>query len=229
MKLLSISSDAKTIKGQKKGYLTGILYLAPMAIGGRNNVCPMASKGCSEACLYTAGRARIFSAIQEARIRKTQLFFDDRTEFMRLLRKDVSALVRKAERENLTPCVRLNGTSDLLPNDYIQLMHEFSEVQFYDYTKVFNRLNKNLPKNYNLTFSRSEVNQSECLQALSSGYNVAIVFDELPKFWHNFEVINGDESDVRFIDERSVVVGLSAKGDAKKDASGFVVRGYYAK
>ena len=38
-------------------------------------------------------------------------------------------------------------------------------------------------------------------------------------------MIDGDVSDVRFNDPKGVIVGLRAKGDAKKDTSGFVIQG----
>jgi hypothetical protein len=225
MNLLSINQDSKTIKSNKQGYLTGILYMAPNTIGGYN-VCPSATAGCIQGCLYTAGRAGIFSTINQARVKRKELFFADRANFILQLRGEVIGLIAKAQREGLKPTVRLNGTSDLLPTDYIKLMHEFQQVRFYDYTKVYSRMSKNLPDNYYLTFSRSESNDNECIDVLRRGFNVAAVFQgpELPKYWHDFPVIPGDDYDVRFLDPRGVVVGLVAKGAARKDKTGFVIR-----
>jgi hypothetical protein len=223
MTLLSVSQDSKTLKNLKKGYLTGILYMAPNTIGGPN-VCPMASRGCIEACLYTAGRAKVFNTIQKARIKRKQLFFEDRALFTHMLAKEIHALKRKADTMNLSPTVRLNGTSDLYPSEYRDLMYEFSDIPFYDYTKVHTRFARNLPPNYSLTFSRSESNGDVCVDLLHQGHNVAVVFDKLPTYWHDFVVINGDEYDARFLDPKGVIVGLTAKGDAKTDCSGFVVR-----
>jgi len=223
MTLLTVNNDAKTIKNTKQGYLTGILYMAPNTIGGRGNVCPMATAGCIESCLYTAGRAGIFNSIQAARIRRTELYFDDRKLFMAMLRGELSSLLYKSKKLGLKTAVRLNGTSDVLPNEYIQIMEDHRDIYFYDYTKVSNRLTKSLPKNYYLTLSRSETNDSDCIQALRDGFNVAVVFKKLPEYWHGFKVINGDEYDARFLDEQGVVVGLKAKGAARSDRSGFVV------
>jgi hypothetical protein len=223
MTLLSVQSDAKTIKNTKQGYLTGILYMAPNIIGGRGNVCPMATAGCIESCLYTAGRAGIFSSIQAARIRRTQLYFDDRKLFMAMLRGEIASLLHKSKKLGLKTAVRLNGTSDLLPDEYIKIMEDHPEIYFYDYTKVANRFTKSLPKNYYLTLSRSENNDGLCVTALREGYNVAVVFKKLPEYWYGFKVINGDEYDARFLDEQGVVVGLKAKGAARSDRSGFVV------
>ena len=36
-------------------------------------------------------------------------------------------------------------------------------------------------------------------------------------------VINGDKTDMRFKDPVGVIVGLKAKGKARKDTSGFVI------
>jgi hypothetical protein len=223
-KLLSVSADAKTIKGKKYGYLTGILYLAPSDISGIN-VCAMATPGCKTGCLFTAGRASMYPKINKARIRKTQELFSDRQAFLDQLRKDISTVVRKAKRERLQPCIRLNGTSDL-PWIPLLLSKEFPDVQFYDYTKLPKPYTRIRP-NYHLTFSHSETNLFDCLDSLWNGVNVAVVFDTkkgrpLPDSWHGYKVIDGDLSDLRFTDQTRVVVGLRAKGKAKKDCSGFV-------
>ena len=224
--LLSVSTDSKTVKGEKFGYLTGVLYLAPSNISGFNT-CPMASDGCKKACLYSAGRGR-FSNVQQSRINKTLLYFNDRTSFMSLLEKNIVSLKNKALKMGLIPVIRLNGTSDILGHDYLELILKHSDIQFYDYTKVFNRFSKDLPKNYSLTFSRSETNQLECIEILKNGHNVAIVFEtkngQLPIFWNGYSVIDGDLSDLRFNDDIGVVVGLKSKGLAKKDLSNFVVK-----
>jgi hypothetical protein len=227
MKLLSVSADAKTIKGKKYGYLTGILYLAPSDISGVN-VCAMATNGCKAGCLFTAGRAGMFPKINEARIRKTHELFGDRQAFLNQLRSDIQALLRKAERENLTPCVRINGTSDL-PWIALLLSREFPAVQFYDYTKLPKPYAR-IRANYHITFSHSETNLADCLDSLQHGVNVAVVFDTkrgrpLPEQWHGFPVTDGDLSDLRFADKQGVVIGLRAKGKARKDCTGFVETG----
>lgn len=222
MKLLSISNDSKTSKGEKIGYLTGVMYFSPVNISGFN-VCPMASAGCKKACLYSAGRGR-FNNVQTARINRTKYYFNDRAGFMLQLEKELKALIKKADKLELVPAVRLNGTSDILGNEYIELMRNYINVQFYDYTKVHNRFYKDLPDNYYLTFSRSETNEEEALKILNLGFNVAVVFDQLPDTYKGFKVIDGDLSDVRFLDKKGVIVGLKAKGEAKKDTTGFTVK-----
>tara|TARA_Y100000593_G_scaffold73512_1_gene135065 strand:- start:247 stop:954 length:708 start_codon:yes stop_codon:yes gene_type:complete len=228
--LLSINADTKTTKGKKYGYLTGILYLAPAKISGRN-FCPNASKGCAEACLYSAGRGK-FNSVQNARINKSRYFIEHKQEFMTNLINSIEKLIRKAKRENLIPVVRLNGTSDInwenvKINPYrLNIFELFPAVQFYDYTKSQVRASLlNIP-NYHLTFSRSEDNDS-AVRKLNKFYpnkNIAVVFDKLPNTYLGRKVINGDDSDLRFKDKDGVIVGLIAKGDAKKDTSNFVIK-----
>jgi hypothetical protein len=223
MKLLS-TTNYKTSKGEKLGILTGILYLAPAKISGYE-VCPMRSAGCTAACLYTAGMGA-FSNVQEARIKKTKMFFEQREEFFKLLHKDIKSLIAKAKKENLVPAIRLNGTSDI---NWVRfkLFEQYPEVQFYDYTKMLNHLTKDVA-NYHITFSKNESNDVDCKIALERGYNVAVVFNtkkglSLPPFWNDYPVYDGDDTDVRFYDPNNHVIGLRAKGMAKKDNSGFVI------
>ena len=214
------ASNPKTAKSSDYGYLTGILHLAPHIQSGYQ-VCASASPGCSSQCLYFQGRGRM-STVQQARIRKTKLWFENREKFLADLIKDVSSLVRRADKNNLKPCVRLNGTSDIRWEN-TGIMDLFPSTTFYDYTKHKNR--KRLPKNYSLTFSRSEVTTNEDVdQAINNGMNVAVVFkDRLPLYWNNIPVIDGTTHDLRFLDPKSCIVGLVAKGTAKKDKTGFVV------
>ena len=224
MKLLSIDTNAKTKKGQKKGYLTGILYLTPADLSGRN-VCPHASAGCKAACLYSAGRGA-FDNVKSARLRKTLAFFKDKNSFVADLKADIASLVKKAEKAGMSPCVRLNGTSDI-PWHNMGIMEEFPEVPFYDYTpnktRMIDYLDGKLPKNYSLTFSRKEDNESACDEVMARGGNVAAVFKNTPETWKGKRTFNGDDSDLRFLDPRGVIVALKAKGKAKKDTSGFVI------
>ena len=219
MKVLTVG-NTKTVKGEKLGYMTFILHFAPATLSGYQ-VCPGASEGCTDACLNTSGRGR-FASIQAARIRKTKWFFEDRVSFMDALVKDIHAAIRKAERENMIPVFRLNGTSDIRwetvqVGGFRNVMEMFPTMQFYDYTKLPNR--RNLPSNYHLTFSRSESNE----HIIPNDMNVAVVFDTLPETFMGRKGIDGTDTDLRFLDPQGVVVGLVAKGKAKKDNSGFTV------
>lgn len=222
-------ANAKTAKNMGKGFLSVILHLAPANVSGYN-MCPAASMGCKAACLNTAGRGR-FASIQESRIRKTLYYVKLRKLFLSTLDSELAKLERKSIKLGLKAVVRLNGTSDI-PWEHVKIRDDksifelYPNVQFYDYTKVFGRLARlavlSLP-NYHITFSRSESNDSECDKAQALGFNVATVFDAIPETWNGQRVVNGDGHDLRFLDDgRGVIVGLKAKGDAKRDLSGFV-------
>jgi hypothetical protein len=225
MKLLSVDTNAKTIKGQSRGYMTGILYLTPADVSGKN-VCPNASAGCRAACLFSAGRGA-FDNVKSARLRKTLAFFKDKEGFLNDLRDDIRSLIKKAKKAGMSPCVRLNGTSDL-PWHNMGIMEDFQEIPFYDYTpnkqRMLDFLDGKLPSNYSLTFSRKEDNEAACLEIMEKGGNVAAVFKEIPKTWKGKPCFNGDDSDLRFLDPKNVIVALKSKGKAKKDTSGFVIQ-----
>lgn len=230
MKILT-SGNAKIVKGEKFGYMTQGIHFAPSNVSGYN-VCPSASQGCALVCLNTSGRGRMKS-IQDSRINKTRSFFKDKQRFLCNLVKEIESACKRANKKGLRPCFRLNLTSDLpweniRCNDGQNIFEKFPQVNFYDYTKVFKRmesyLSGKMPRNYHLTFSRSESNDQQARLVLAMGGNVAVVFrNQLPEKWENRNVIDGDESDLRFNDPQGCVVGLVEKGDAKKDSSGFVV------
>jgi hypothetical protein len=233
MKLLS-TANPKIQKGTKLGYLSFILHLAPATLSGKET-CPKRTAGCTAACLNTAGRGGMFkrgentNMIQEARIRKTRMFFEDRDAFMKTLYHDVRKGIRQAERLGLTPVFRLNGTSDLAWEKYtvgttdMNLFELFPTVQFYDYTKVLGRKVSQYA-NYHLTFSAADGNDADVQKAVAQGMNVAMVFDRLPAEYMGRVVNDADEHDLRFLDPLNTIAGLKAKGRAKKDTSGFVRR-----
>jgi hypothetical protein len=213
------------LKSGKVGVLQYGLQLAPHKLSGYQ-VCPKASKGCSESCLFSSGMGA-YKNVREGRIRKTKMYFENRGEFMSLLREDIETAIRKAKRENVTLAIRLNTISDISWEN-TGIIQAYPEVQFFDYTKIKKRMFKEMPANYHLTFSRSESNQNEVEEVVNAGKNVAVVFStkkkgQLPSEWLGKKVIDGDEHDARFIDEKNVIVGLRAKGKARKDNSGFVV------
>lgn len=240
-KLLTVSADAKTVKGEEYGYLTGIMYLAPHKAAGFN-VCAFATDGCIAACLNTAGQGT-YSTTQVARIRRTKWFRADRNAFMQQVEKDILALIRKAKRLDMTPCVRLNGTSDI-PWESVKyvgkdgtsgtIFERFPDVQFYDYTKNAARFARNLPANYDLTFSAADGNENAVEFALAHDGRVAAVFRNsmrpnaraknwnLPGTYKGVPLIDGDDSDLRFLDPKGSFIGLKAKGHAWKDTTGFV-------
>jgi hypothetical protein len=233
--LLSVSSDAKTVKGETLGFLTGILYLAP-ANTTKWNTCSMAKTAkCDVACLYKAGRGAM-NSVQTARINKTIWFFTEQNSFMQQLVVDIAKIIKKAKKKGLQPLVRLNGTSDIRWEtvgftdtdgiEYVNIFAAFPDVTFYDYTKDVNR--KDLPTNYDVTFSYSGVEgfQPFVNKALLNNMRMAVVFrkeQDIPATFMGIRVVSGDKSDVRHLDDDGVIVGLYAKGKAKLDTTGFVV------
>jgi hypothetical protein len=223
MKLLS-ANNTKIKKGEKLGYLTLGLSLSPSTMSGKN-FCPHASEGCKAACLNTAGMG-VFSNVQEARLKKSRFFIEKREDFLKLLNKEIFAGIKKAKKERMKLAVRLNVLQDL-PWENLIDMEAFDGVQFYDYTpnpkRMISFLQGKLPKNYHLTFSRKEDNQAQVELISSMGGNIATVFRSLPDKYLGRKVINGDETDLRFLDEKGTIVGLIAKGKGKGDESGFVL------
>lgn len=189
MKLLTIGNP-KIEKGKKFGFLTSILHLAPHTLSGWN-VCPMASKGCAMSCLNTAGRGGMIklgettNCIQTVRISRTRMFFMEREKFMTQLADEIRSAISLAQKNDLTPVFRLNGTSDLRWEiygvtvdgiDYPNIMSVFSDIQFYDYTAIPNRRISHI-HNYHLTFSRKETHtEQDIYDVLANGMNVAVVF-----------------------------------------------------
>ena len=223
MELLTLS-NTKLLKGNKRGYMSFILHLAPGDLSG-HEVCIKRSPGCTTACLNTAGRGKM-NSVQRGRLRKTVMYFEQRDQFMALLVNNIRRGIAQADRAGLDACFRLNGTSDI-PWETVRINGQtvfelFPPVQFYDYTKILGRRTAQYP-NYHLTFSRAENNQRDVARAVAAGMNVAVVFREQPETYLGLPVVSGDVDDLRFLDPAGRVVGLTAKGRARRDTSGFVV------
>ena len=246
--ILNIDANPKTIKGNKKGYLTAVLYLSPARLSGVE-LCAYRSKGCTDTCLNIAGRGQ-FNTIQQARLKKTNYYLNDTDDFMANLIRRVQNFIKLADKRGLIPVVRLNGTSDIPFEDikikvrkevfspsyggYVKCTVEnnifelFPGIQWYDYTKY--PLNKRtLAPNYDLTFSLAEHNYKRAVKYLDtkSGRVSAVFSHNIPKSYKGYKVINGDSSDLRFLEPKGVIVGLKFKGN-KKDLkkginSGFVI------
>jgi len=225
MPLLNYYSQTKMAKGEKFGYKTAILHLAPFNLSGKN-VCPKASKECAAACLNTSGRGMMHS-VQKARLDKTNYFWTNKNAFLWDLSREIEQLKKRAANQGFKFAVRLNGTSDLafhkMKVDGGGTLHELHpDVQFYEYTKVLNYLDHD-HKNLNVTFSDSGSNNKDIEAAIVKGSNVAVVFqDKLPKKWLDRRVINGDLHDLRFKDPRGVIVGLVAKGQGRNINNKFI-------
>jgi len=224
------STNAKTAKNFLE---THILYMAPYNQNAKGiNLCPKATESCAKACLFTAGRG-VFNNVRNARTAKANLYVSERQIFSERIAKELSLLNKKAIKKDGVIRVRLNGTTDLdilsivANRTQVKALTDFSKLEFYDYTKVLGKVKKYAGTNYRLTFSRTELNEAECIEALALGANVAVVFDHkkpLPATYLGRTVIDGDASDDIMFEHSGVILGLKAKGQAKKDTTGFVVR-----
>lgn len=249
--LAAPEANPKLAKNGKAGVMAAPLHLAPASLSGFNT-CAQASAGCIKACLHTAGNPAYMPQKSLSRIAKTQAYFRQRKAFLAVLVFEIAALERKAIKAGMQAGIRLNATSDIpweavgVEIDgvkYRNVMEFFPKVEFYDYTKITKRALKwakgDLPVNYHLTFSKTENNDAAVAQVLEAGGNVAVVFDAkayklavsaevfhgagaLP--WEGHAVHDGDEHDFRPLDPKGCIVALKAKGDARHDTSGFVVR-----
>jgi len=221
------TSNTKTAKNSLKTY---ILYLAPYNQNSKGiNICPKASKGCAAACLFTAGRGK-FNNVKNARINRTEYYLQDKERFCLQLAGELIKINKTAQKTGEQVAIRLNGTSDL---DFIYLLKKYAQLDpfsleqliYYDYTKILGKVKKYINETrYILTFSRAEDNHQDALTALELGANVSAVFNgPIPKTYKGAPVIDGDQSDIVMIYNKGAVLGLKAKGDAKKDSSGFVI------
>jgi len=237
-KLMFTSGNPKTDKNLKieslKKYWIKRLNLAPASISGFNT-CASASEGCRNACLHEAGNPVFMPQKTLGRVNRTLLLFKDQAKFKYMASKEIRNHEINCNKHGLKAVIRLNTTSDIMfEKSKFNFMQDFPNVQFYDYTKHFKRMIKflrgELPKNYHLTFSRNEANDKETMEVLRHGGNVAIVFRKnLPEYYHGYKVISGDDHDLRFLDDKNVIVGLKEKltlnknGKLDRDNSGFVV------
>jgi hypothetical protein len=231
-KNLLSTNNAKTIKGNIKGFTTYIMYLAPFTQNSKGiNLCSHASEGCVNACLFGSGAAR-FEAVQNGKINKTEYFLADREKFLTQLVNELTRIEKLHDAiigDELIGAndkvirykkfaVRLNGTSDISfekfkIKDGKNIFELFPNIQFYDYTKNHLRFDRITHlSNYHLTFSRSETNEAKALEIANKGYNVAAVFlKELPTTYKGIEVVNGDETDLTFLQPKGTILGLKFK------------------
>lgn len=218
----SVNLTTKHAKAYDYNELTYSLYLAPAKMSGYE-VCPKRNDECTALCLNESGMNRIDvkkNNINQSRIKKTKLFFEHRDFFVKWLIDEITATKLKAEKLGYKFSIRLNNTSDISPELFYttingkkkNVLEIFSDVQFYDYSKVYNRvrLTKKYP-NYDLTFSFSGYNFEECMDALNNDVRVAVVFKQVPETFWGYDVIDGDKYDMRYKDTNKVIVGLKFK------------------
>jgi len=219
--LLGFNSSTKILKGLKKDYTTGILYLQPADLVAKKTLCSYADvAGCKVPCLRTSGRLGM-SRAQKAMTRKTVQYLKDPDGFKDRLRAEI------LRRETDNYCIRLNGTSDI---DWSDLVQSLPNIQFYDYSKVLHRVARNTLSNYHLTFSAS-LNSVKTIQQLKTatelGLNIAISFntkeckgefkipDTIQLFGKTVKLADFDETDLRFLDQDGAIGKLTRKGSTK--------------
>ncbi len=221
-------SNTKTAKNSIRSYY---LSLQPTDLNSKGeNLCRFSTKECRTACLQFAGR-QSFDNVVQSRSKKTEFFVQHKEEFLKKLWEELVALNKKGK-----VAVRLNLLSDVnweaeLRNlfNYTSFpsLQTFGNIQFYDYTKDHNKVFMNYVDNYHLTLSYSGHNWAHCERVLKNKVaNVAVVFkNALPLTYQGFNVINGDESDERFLDDKGVIVGLKYKTPkgVKYEKSKFVI------
>lgn len=230
-----INLSAKMVKNNKVGFYTYSLNLAPAKTSGYNT-CTHSTPECRLGCLSTSGHAKMAIRAgkfqhQKARIKKTKLFFEEREFFMNWLIAELKSYQLKAKKDNYLFSARLNTISDIdWQNEYVKgvnIFEMFPEIMWYDYSKNYNKFNNKI-SNYHLTYSFTGRNWLNCKSLLNKGYNVAVVFNvdnekNLPKTFNEFPVINGDENDARFLDNKGVIIGLKFKHIADKEAEKQVI------
>ena len=236
-KLLTVD-NRKTVKGEVLGYKTYILYMAPAIQNDKGiNLCSHATQGCLDACLFKSGNGGMFPKVARARINKSNRYVNDRVLFLNTLVKEIKIAIIEAGNDYKI-AIRLNGTTDIrfekfniFDNNTKNIFEIFPDIQFYDYTKNYLRFDRVLPNNYHLTFSRNEENEAKAFEIINKGYNASFVFDVIPTTYKGIEVVNGDETDLRFLDKSNVIVGLKYKNITGKGAnnkasfeSGFAIR-----
>lgn len=235
--------DGKAVKAQTatRNWLNCINYMAPADTAGVGNLCPHATAGCKALCLGEwSGQAAMRqegadNLVTLSRKAKARFYMTDRRAFMVECAAHIDRALARARDAGQRLCVRMNGSTDIAWEgasvEGRRLMSLFPDVQFVDYTKSVKRALRALsdptwPKNYHLTFSRSETNEADCLRVLAAGGQLAVVSSmKRPRAWRGYRTVDGDRHDLRHLDARGCVVWLSPKGaKAKRDASGFVLR-----
>lgn len=228
-----IKQSAKMQYSYNNGTLTYCLYLAPANMADeKRTVCPV-SATCRDFCLNGSGRNKadmllrgIHSKINQSRIKKTLAFWDNKDVFMELMILEILSAQIKAKSLNMGFSVRLNGTSDLNPEDFVyqgrNILQWFPEVQFYDYTKVPSRFYLiDRYKNYDLTFSFNGYNWKQCESFLRRGGKVAVVFDcDLPPTFRGWIVEDSNDTDTRYLNTPQTIQGLHYHRTANDYKSG---------
>jgi len=205
------------------------LHFAGLSMHPDDAICAGAkAAGCMDDCLKEAGLGGVYPSVNLARKAKTDFYLSDQVGFLTQLRRELTNYVKWCNKKELHGVVRLNVLSDI-PWETHNIPQDFPELSFYDYTKVAKRFHKGMPSNYQLMFSYSgkPTYKKQVLSFLKSGSDssVAVVFNRrpFPDTFMGRDVIDGDSSDWVNVNNKGVVVGLTAKGPAKHNNNGFVV------
>jgi hypothetical protein len=200
------------------------IRLASLSMRPDDILCPSRHlAGCAEPCLVSAGMGA-FSNVEAGRQAKTDFFHNDREGFLDQLRRELGNFERLCAKTNTKPVVRLNTISDIQWERY-GIPQAFPNVFFYDYTKIAKRLG-NTPDNYRLMFSYSGKAEYQKQVAIALKHDVPIsvvFFGDMPETFLGRRVIDGDASDLENLFSGKTIVGLKAKGKAKKSESDFVI------
>lgn len=221
--------NAKTVKGEALGFLTAILYLAPHTLAHTKSVCPASTPDCRADCLFSSGRGAL-PTTRDARTRRTLLYWNDRAQFMAKLSAEIHGYTVLAAEHGLKLAVRLNGTSDILwervpapcgvQRSKNNVLEQYPQVSFYDYTKHKPSARRVLPPNYRLTFSAQRETMRDAMAALASGWNVSAVVDDETHAALMAEnhpaLVDGTVHDLRFIEGPQTIALLKPKGSLRK-------------
>lgn len=215
--------NEKTPKGEAYGYLQAILYLAPHTLAGGKSLCAHSTEACRAGCLFTAGRGKT-PRVENARLRRTRRFLDDRDGFLTDLVAELSEMEAVGWKHGLKLAIRLNGTSDVLWEretlDGVSLFDLFKGATFFDYTRTPPHHRK-VPANWSITWSLADDPIASAIEALRAGFNVAAVIPEAEKAaapdWFEMgdldvQVVDGEKHDLRFLDPKPSLVLLKPKG-----------------
>ena len=224
------ATNTKVKKTQKKptSHFAKPIRMASLSMMPDHIICAGSkAANCMEACLKEAGLAAVYDSVNIARQAKTDYWHADQSGFLAQLTRELANFKKLCDKQNVQGVVRLNVLSDI-PWEKHGIPQQFPDLFFYDYTKQAKRLAGNLPANYRLMFSYSDrpQYQNQVAAALPIGVPVAVVFkNSMPSEYLGRPVIDGDLSDLDNVMAGPVVVGLTAKGPALHDDSGFVVDG----
>jgi len=204
------------------------LTLAPADMSGDYDVCSWRTAACTAACVIATAGKGIFPNVRRGRVAKTKVLGREPQAFLTRLVGELEAQVARHGPLDFRP----NVGSDLRWELICPALFTLDGVRVYDYTKAPRRARAQGQAYDRLVFSVSEArrSQGEALDWLRAGGNVAVVFDtkrghDLPATFAGFPVLDGDQADSRADDPAGAVVGLRAKGAARRvvgSAGGFV-------